>query len=373
MLCASAFGVRAQSFSDSPDISAQDSIAAPLTAAPAAAVVANSGVITLNGKSSYWLGADYAWYNYSTDFGTGAWGKFTDWSAVSADFGAMHANGVHVVRWWVFGDGRYSPEFSSTGAVTGLDSYVLSDIDHALQIAAANHVAILFTLIDSSIWAAASNSSGLQTGGHAALVTSSTVQKSYLDKALKPLLQHIAAGSYRAEVAGYDLVNEPEAQMSGYWGGSNLSSTSVKAFVKQCATYVHTYGGSGSLATVGSATPYYVSTWKSLGLDFYQIHYYPWMDFSNGAGSGLPTYASQALDKPCIVGEFPTADSSYGLTDTNVQSANWYLNSIETKGYAGAIAWSYRVSDSATKWTSFQPVYTNWNTLHSAITGPVLP
>jgi hypothetical protein len=344
-------------------------LCAGVVGAHAATPVASSNVLTLNGKSSYWLGANYAWYNYGTDFGTGAWGKYTDWNSVAKDFGTMHAQGVHVVRWWVFGDGRYSPEFSSAGAVTGLDSYVFTNIDQALQIAANNKISLLLTVIDGSIWAPPTSSSGLQMGGHKAIVTDAAIQKSYLDKALKPLLQHIAANPNRAQVAGYDLVNEPEAQMSGYWGGSNLAPAAVQTFVKQCASYVHSYSG-GRYATVGSATPYYVGAWKNLGLDFYQIHYYSWMDFSNGAGSGLPTYASLNLDKPCIVGEFPTANASYGLLDTNVQSANWYLNTIYTKGYAGALAWSYHVGDSATNWTSFQPVYTNWNSLHSAVVGP---
>ena len=336
---------------------------------PPPIISAPGSTLPYNGTSTYWLGADYAWYNYGTDFGTGGWGKYTDWTAINTDFANMHTQGVHIARWWVFADGRYSPDFNSDGTVLGLDSYVLPNIDQALQIAATNHIRLLLTVVDGSIWGSASYSGSVQMGGHAALVTSSTVQQSFLDNALKPLLLHIAGSANKSAVAAYDIVNEPEAQMSAYWGGSNLSTAAVQAFVQNCTNYIHTYSG-GAYATVGSAAPSYVSTWKNLGLDFYQIHYYPWMDNGKGAGAGLPTYAALSLDKPCIVGEFPTADSSYGLYDTNGDSARWYLDTIYNDGYAGALGWSYRGGDSASNWASFNPVYTYWNSLHSSYVGP---
>jgi hypothetical protein len=328
-----------------------------------------TGTIAWNGGHWYLLGANYPWFNYGTDFGTGGWGKFTDWNAIAADFQAMHNQGVHVARWWVFADGRYSPDFNANGTVAGLDANVLPDLDRALQLAADNHVYLLLTLMDGSMWSPASFSGSVQMGGHAAIVTNTTVQNSYRTNALRPLLRHVAASPNRAFVLGYDIVNEPESNMAGYWGGVGLSKSAVQAFVRHCASDIHTYGG-GAYATVGSATPYYASTWKGLGLDFYQIHYYPWMDFNNGTGSGLPTCASLGLDKPCIVGEFATVDASYGLNDANPQSAEWYLNTIYAYGYAGALGWSVRAGDGASDWAAFQPVYSAWAQTYHAYAGP---
>lgn len=334
-----------------------------------AAVSGPGSTILWNGANSYLLGANYAWQNCGTDFGTGGWGKFTDWNAISTDFAAMHSQGVSVVRWWVFADGRYSPDFNSDGTVSGLDSYVLGNIDQALQIAANNHIYLLLTVMDSTMWGGASYSGTVQMGGHSAIITSATVQQTYLDNALKPLLQHIAGSPNKNMVLGYDLVNEPESQMSGYWGGSNLAAGAVQSFVQKCTSYVHTYSG-GGYATVGAAKPQWAATWTGLGLDFYQIHYYANYDGGGIPGSALPTYASLNLDKPCIVGEFQTVDSSYGLTDTAAYSAQWYLDTIYKDGYAGALAWSYRVGDGVSNWSSFQPVFTNWAQTHSAFTGP---
>src|SRR5262249_13882186 len=88
------------------------------------------------------------------------------------------------------------------------------------------------------------------------------------------------------------------------------------------------------------------------------------------AGSGLPTYASLGLDKPCIVGEFSTVDANYSIGSATPQSAQWYLDTIYNFGYAGALAWSYQAGDSATNWSAFQPVYTNWANNH--VIGPDL-
>src|SRR6476469_10900129 len=53
---------------------------------------------------------DCIWY-YSSSF---------DYAAIDADFAEMQAHGAHVVRWWLFGDGRGAPEFDANRMVTGL-------------------------------------------------------------------------------------------------------------------------------------------------------------------------------------------------------------------------------------------------------------
>ena len=329
--------------------------------------------IPWNGANWYLYGVDYPWYNYGTDFGSGGWGKYTDWTAIGNAFAAMNTEGARIQRWWVFGDGRYDPKFNADGTVSGLDSQFFTDLDTALQTANANNQYLLLCVMDNSMWANASTVNGVQLGGHVAIVTDSTVQQSYLNNALQPLLLHVAASPYASRVLGYDIVNEPEGQMAGYWGGdANLPTASVQAFVANCASVIHAYGG-GAYATVGSAMPGWASVWSGLGLDFYQIHYYPWMDNGGPAGSGLPTYASLNLDRPCIVGEFSTVDADYTIGSTTALSAQWYLDTIYNYAYAGAIAWSNNAGDSSTDWTDFNPVFSSWASGHSGIIGPQPP
>ena len=103
-------------------------------------------------NGSYLAGVNLAWNAYGADFGTGPWGYLADWNAVTSELSAFQNEGVTTVRWWVFGDGRYSPVFNPDGTTAGLNSGFLSDIDHALQIASADNVKLLLTLVDQTMF-----------------------------------------------------------------------------------------------------------------------------------------------------------------------------------------------------------------------------
>jgi len=147
-----------------------------------------------------------------------------------------------------------------------LNNGFLADIDHALQLAAQNHIYLILCLIDNIMFNPATVSSGVQLGGHANIVTNTTLRQSFMDNGLKPLLQHIAASQYKQYVIGYDIINEPEGNMAGgyagsrFWGSANLAVSDVQAFVALAANYIHQYSG-GGLATVGSAMPIWTPLW----------------------------------------------------------------------------------------------------------------
>jgi hypothetical protein len=78
--------------------------------------------------------------------------------------------------------------------------------------------------------------------------------------------------------------------------------------------------------------------WKGLGLDFYQIHYYDWMQPYANSNLYAATYASLGLDRPVVVGEFPA-----GFVQTaNLQQ---YQDTWFNNGYAGTWGWSYKSVD----------------------------
>ncbi len=323
-----------------------------------------SSTISWNCGNYYLYGVNYPWLTYGTDFGNGGFGHLANPAMVMSDMATFANQGGHVLRWWLWVDARYDPLFDSNGQVTGFDPLFFSDLDTELQSVADNHIYLDLTLLDTSVLDAAQVVNGVQEGGHRALVTDPTVQQSFLDNALKPLLQHIAASSYRDAVLAYDIMNEPERLLPGGWGPSAdfVTVSQMQTFVKNCASSIHMYGA-GALATVGSAA----QTWMGQGLDFYCAHY------NNGPGQpgGMqppPPYGSLGLDKPCVVEEFPTAAISFGLNDTAQWSAEWWLNTLYDQGYAGAIGWAWH--DSAGNWASFQPVYTAWGSAHAASVGP---
>ncbi len=87
------------------------------------------------GHPYFWAGVNYPWRTYQ-DFGTGAWGHTgasepTTRAEIETDFANMAARGVRIVKWRIFNDGRYSPEFDQRGYVTGLDKEFYADVDAA--------------------------------------------------------------------------------------------------------------------------------------------------------------------------------------------------------------------------------------------------
>src|SRR5262249_57417664 len=117
--------------------------------------------------------------------------------------------------------------------------------DTELQYVADNHIYLDLTLLDTSVFDAANITNGVQEGGHRALASDPTVQQSFLDNALKPLLQHIAASSYKDYVLAYDIMNEPERLLPGGCGppADFVTVSQMQTFVKNSASYIRTKCG----------------------------------------------------------------------------------------------------------------------------------
>lgn len=306
----------------------------------------------------YWylLGINYPWLNYGHDFGTTTWGHdgvSTDTSSkqIDIDFAYLKSQGVYVVRWFLFGDCRAAPEFDANGNVTDFDEYFYPDLDAALAVAQKHDIYLILVLLDFHLADKTKDVSGVQLGGRSQVITDAKTRQSFLDNALKPLLERY--GKNRNIIA-WDVMNEPEGAMTipgGKWVEESVSASAMQSFVNDVVGYIHTY--SSQYATVGSASRRWLSHWSSSKLDFYQYHYYDKME------SQYPLdyrYADLKLDRPCIVGEFPTKNTKRTMTQ--------YLNTIWKNGCAGALAWSYRAGDEASDFNSVAGEFANWSRSH---------
>ena len=260
------------------------------------------------------------------------------------------------MRWFLFGDCRASPEFDPNGTVTGFDEHFYADMDTALAIAQKHNIYLIPVLLDFHLADKAKNDNGVQLGGRSALIANLRTRESFLDKAIKPLLERY--GKNRNIIA-WDVINEPEGAMviaGGKWVAESVGAEAMQSFVKDAVDCIHAH--SSQHATLGSAARHWLSYWKDSKLDFYQFHYY-----DNRESQSPLDYpcANLELDRPCIVGEFPTKNTKRTMTQ--------YLDTIWNNGYAGALAWSYRGTDGASAFHSAAGKFAAWAEAHNSELG----
>jgi len=315
------------------------------------------GRVQLWGSGSwYLLGVNYPWLHYGHDFGETAWGHdgasaTATKDQIDSDFAYLKSHGVHVVRWFLFADCRAAPEFDANGLATGYDEHFYADVDAALTIAEKHGVCLILTLLDFHLCDKAKVEGGVQLGGRASVITDSSKRQAFLDNALMPLLRRYGE---RKCIIAWDVMNEPEGAMDiagGRWVEEPVPPDAMRAFVDEVVRHIHTY--SSQLATVGAASRGMLSNWTGSNLDFYQFHYY---DHMAGQYPLDCPYASLGLDKPCIVGEFPTKNTERTITD--------YLDTIFENGYAGALAWSLRASDDSSDFKAVSAEFAAWAAAH---------
>ncbi len=116
-------------------------------------------------------GVNLPWLRYGGDFGANAWNPAGGMALTGKQdelrrhFRELHERGIHLVRWFLFCDGRAGIRFTPAGTPAGPDDRLFADIDAALEIAAAEGMKVIFVLLDFLWFDKASQVNGVQTGG----------------------------------------------------------------------------------------------------------------------------------------------------------------------------------------------------------------
>jgi hypothetical protein len=326
-----------------------------------------SATITYNGKAYYINGVNVPWNQFGSDAGTHyAWGHGYSPGWFEAFFSQCQQYGVNCVRWWVHCDGRTSPVFNDSGYVTGLDATFLTDFEDILARGQAHNVMVMPCLWSFDMTKDNTGGAGKYGGKHSDLIRNTLKTQSYIDNALIPIVKKFAA---TPNLFAYEIINEPEWSVSdiGAGGaGDMVLKVEMQRFCGMIAAAIHT--NSNKTVTVGSAAlkwcsprvgPAVLNMWSDSALkaatsnnakailDFYQIHYYDWMNNADWGYdpfqlSPAKTPAWWQLDKPVLVGECPGTNGIYTVAQL---FANCYTN-----GYCGIMPWSYNANDGAGTW-----------------------
>jgi hypothetical protein len=283
-------------------------------------------------------GANLPWLCYGGDFGANAWspaggiGKTGKQEELRRHFRELRERGIRVLRWFLFCDGRAGIRFSPYGTPKGPDDRLFADMDAALETAAAEGMKVIFVLLDFLWFDRAALVNGVQTGGRGKTVTGAYKQRALRRRVLAPLLERYGSSPV---ILAWDIVNEPEWATRG-WGGGMIgpavSFLAMRRFITRVTRLVHRH--TVHLATVGLGNAAGLPLVRGCGLDFYQVH---WYDRWESIAPLSQPVAEHGLDRPLLLGEFPTRNSS--------RSPEAIMAATRESGYCGALAWSLLAKD----------------------------
>jgi hypothetical protein len=303
--------------------------------------------VSWQGDTRFLMGANVPWFNWACDFGCGTHGGVSDpavQAALAPVFAQARQAGLQTLRWWAF-EGDTKPQIvrDASGAPQSLNPNVYSDIDAALALADQYDLDYDFVLFSAP------------TAIPKSWITDPT-QRAALVSTLAPLFAHYSGNPH---ILSWEIFNEPENDI---WN-KKIEQQPVQDTVKALVDAVH--ANSTTYATVGSLMLDGLPMWTGMGLDYYQAHWYDYMNKGN-YDALLWSYddikARYNLDAPLVIGEFYAGPDSKPLDR---------LTHFYSSDYAGAWAWSLLPTHTNDKLAVDIPAFNQFDSQQSDISTAV--
>lgn len=308
--------------------------------------------VNIDCRLRFMYGVNYAWRDFGSDFGgQNAWGVkgiSGKRNEVLANLRDMRANGVDVVRWWIY-PRIYGDQVSidDQGNPSGLGGTSQQDILAALELAEQAGVNVMFTLFSFDGFHKTSHNPPPNISPVVSLgpiVASDARRAKLIENVVRPVAKAVASSPHQRRMLAWDVINEPEWAMTGpsQYGGDPafegdkdkfdlVTHAQMEALVKESVAVLHQE--TDAPVSVGSAAIKWGQAWTRSGVDFYQVHMYAWVD--DWWPYDTPIAEIGPTDKPTVMGEFPI-----NLQDMDVTYEK-FVADLYTIGYAGALSWSY--------------------------------
>lgn len=314
-----------------------------------------AGGVTWQCKKRFVHGVNYAWHNFSGDFGgIPAWGQ-AGVSEVSADVDKelvdMKTNGSGVVRWWILPDFRGAGvSFDGSGTPTGLGGTFEKDLLKALELADKNDIYLMLTIFSFDAFKPTHDVNGISVRSIQPMILDSKKRQALLEKVIRPMAKIAESSPYKKRLMTWELINEPEWAISGAskYGDSGfdcngttlqcLTHEQMESFLADITKVLRSE--SKALISVGGAALKWKNAWTHLDLDYYQYHFYDWVNQYYPYTKSTKDWG--LTDKPVVMGEYPLNGISGANATTLISS--WY-----SKGFAGSLGWS--VTDASFNWS----------------------
>lgn len=307
---------------------------------------APNGSVTLACQKRFVYGVNYAWRDFAGDFGGiaqwGVKGVSGAPSGYAADLADMQKQGANVIRWWLFPDFRSDGvTFDGMNVPTGVTATALADFAKALELADQAGVFLMPTFFSFDNFRPTQTNQGVLIRGIAPIALDANARKALVDKVVRPIVKAGQQSPFARRVFAWEVINEPEWAVTGpsMYGGDQafdptmgltaISHAQMETFIKDVVGGIR--AETSAMVSVGGAAPKWAHAWTMSGLDFYQWHYYDWINTYWPYTDGPAKYG---VNKPVVVGEMPM-DKLANQPFASVVGTFWQ------NGYAGALGWSY--------------------------------